>query len=94
MEHNTSKPRTSAGDHSFMDKLYKPVISYAKNVGTQVKQAAKAEVHAIGAQMDAKSYPPSRRAEMNAKANAASKNSDKQMGQALGALTQNRKYKD
>ena len=94
MEHNTSKPRTSAGDHSFMDKLYRPVVSYAKNVGTQVKQAAKAEVHAIGAQMDAKSYPPNRRAEMGAKANAASDNARRQAGQVIGAITQNRKYKD
>jgi hypothetical protein len=94
MEHNTSKPRTSAGDHSFMDKLYKPVVSYAKNVVTQSKQAAGAYMHSLGAIQDAKSYPPSRRAEMGAKADAASKNANKQMGQALGALTQNRKYKD
>ena len=90
----TPKPRTSAGDHSFMDKLYKPVVSYAKNVAIQSKQAVDAYMHNLGASQDARSYPPERRAEMNAKANAAKTNADKQFGQALGALTQNRKYKD
>jgi hypothetical protein len=94
MEHNTSKPRTSAGDHSFMDKLYRPVVSYAKNVAKQSSDAFKAELHSFGASSDARSYPPSRQAEMNAKANAASANANKQIGQAIGAITQNRKYKD
>jgi hypothetical protein len=77
-----------------MDKLYRPVVSYAKNVAQQSSQAFKAEMHSFGASMDSKSYPPSRKAEMNAKANAASANADRQLGQAIGAITQNRKYKD
>ena len=91
---STPKPRTTAGDHSFMSSIYRPVISYAKNVVTQSRQAADAYMHSLGAVQDAKSYPPERRAEMNAKANAASANSNKQISQAFGALTQNRKYKD
>jgi hypothetical protein len=77
-----------------MNKLYKPVVSYAKNAAKQTAQAASAYSKAVGASMDAKSYPPSRKAEMNAKANMASGEANKQAKQAVGAIFQARRYKD
>lgn len=89
-----SGARNSAADHSFMDKLYKPVVSYAKNVGTQVAQAGAATAKSLASAYSPKTLGSLKGSAADAAAKAASAKARKQAGQAIGAITQNRKYKD
>lgn len=78
--------RKSASDHSFMDSLYKPVVSYAKNVASEGKQAVKAWSASLDATDKAKNYPPAQRAALKAAATAAGKKAEAERGQFLGSL--------
>lgn len=88
-----AKPRTSAGDHSNISKVYKPIISYAKNVGKQVHDYTKAYGKTLELQDKGRSYPPGKREAYQKAANAASREDKRQLGQALGSLI-GRRYKD
>lgn len=85
--------RNSAGDHSFMNKVYKPVVSYAKNVGKQVSDYTRAYSKTIDLQDKGRTYPPGKREAYQKAANAASREDKRQFGQALGSLI-GRRYKD
>lgn len=85
--------RSSAGDHSFMNSVYKPVVSYAKNVGKQVTDYTRAYGKTLDLQDKARTYPPGKREAYGQQANAASREDKRQLGQALGSLI-GRRYKD
>jgi hypothetical protein len=80
-----AKARTSAGDHSNMTSAFKPVVSYAKTVGSAVVDFGKAWQRANNASADIKPGA-------NARARAANKNYDAEKGQLMGAILQGRKY--
>jgi hypothetical protein len=77
--------RNSAGDHSNMSSLYKPVISYAKTVGKAAADYGSAWKDAFNKSAD---ITPG----ANARARAANKRQDEEQGQLLGAILQGRKY--
>lgn len=77
--------RTSAGDHSNMSSLYKPVVSYAKNLGNAAADYGRAWKDAFNKSAD---ITPG----ANARARAANKRQDAEQGQFLGAALQGRRY--
>jgi hypothetical protein len=80
---------------SNVNPLYKAartVTGYVGNVGKEFKETARAYSDTINAQMDTRSYPPERRAELSNKADIASAKTDKQYGQLAGAILQGRRY--
>ena len=77
--------RNSAGDHSNMSSLYKPVVSYAKTVGSAVADFGSAWKDSFN-----KSADPTPGA--NARARAANAKYDAEKGQLVGAILQGRKY--
>ena len=85
--------RNSAGDHSNISKIYKPVVSYAKNVGKQVGDFTKAYGRTLDLQDKGRSYPPGKREAFQKKANASRKETTRQLGQAAGSLI-GKRYKD
>ena len=80
-----AKTRKSAGDHSNMTSVFKPVVSYAKTVGSAVADFGSAWKKANNASADI-------RPGANARARAANKNYDAEKGQLMGAILQGRKY--
>jgi hypothetical protein len=80
-----SKTRTSAGDHSNMNSVFKPVISYAKTVGSAFVDFGRAYKGAVDASGDIKPGA-------NARAVKANKKYDAEKGQLVGAILQGRKY--
>jgi hypothetical protein len=80
-----AKARTSAGDHSNMTSVFKPVVSYAKTVGSAFADFGRAYKRASDASGDI--MPGA-----NARARAANKNYDAEKGQLVGAILQGRKY--
>ena len=76
-----------------MSKVYKPVVSYAKNVGKEVSDYTRAYGKTLELQDKGRSYPPGKREAYQNQANAAGKNADRQFGQALGSLI-GKRYKD
>jgi hypothetical protein len=80
-----AKARTTAGDHSNMTSVFKPVVSYAKTVGSAFADFGKAWQKANNASAD---ITPG----ANARARAANKNYDAEKGQLVGAILQGRKY--
>ena len=77
--------RNSAGDHSNMTSVFKPVVSYAKTVASAAADFGSAWKDAFN-----KSADPTPGA--NARARAANKRQDEEQGQFLGAILQGRKY--
>lgn len=77
--------RNSAGDHSNMTSVFKPVVSYAKTVGSAFADFGRAYKKAVDASGDI--MPGA-----NARARAANKNYDAEKGQLAGAIFQGRKY--
>jgi hypothetical protein len=77
--------RRSGDDRSNMNKIYKPIAGYVGNVVKEVGEAGSAWKKAFDASADI-------RPGANARARAANKNQDAQMGQALGAILQGRRY--
>jgi len=77
--------RKSAGDHSNMASLYKPVVSYAKTVGSAFADFGSAWKDSFN-----KSADPTPGA--NARARAANAKYDAEKGQLAGAILQGRKY--
>ena len=70
------------------------IAGYAKNVAKELGQTVQSVAKTTGAQIDTRSYPPEKRAEMSAKADAASKAQDKAVKQLAGAILQGRRYDD
>jgi hypothetical protein len=68
-----------------MNSAFKPVVSYAKTVGSAFADFGKAWQRANNASAD---ITPG----ANARARSANKNQNAQMGQALGAVLQGRRY--
>ena len=77
--------RNSAGDHSNMTSVFKPVVSYAKTVAGAAVDLGKAWKRADNASGDI--MPGA-----NARARAANANYDAEKGQFLGAVLQGRSY--
>lgn len=77
--------RNSAGDHSNMTSVFKPVVSYAKTVGSAFVDFGRAYKRAVDASGDI--MPGA-----NARARAANKNYDAEKGQLMGAILQGRRY--
>jgi hypothetical protein len=77
--------RKSADDRSKMNATYKPKGNYFTNAGKEIADFGKAWKKAFNASAD---ITPG----ANARARAANKNQDAQMGQALGAVLQGRRY--
>jgi hypothetical protein len=77
--------RKTAGDHSNMTSVFKPVVSYAKTVGSAFADFGRAYKKAVDASGDI--MPGA-----NARARAANKNYDAEKGQLMGAILQGRKY--
>ena len=77
--------RKSADDRSNMNKVYKPIAGYVGNVAKELGDFGSAWKKAFNASAD---ITPG----ANARARAANKNQDAQMGQALGAILQGRRY--
>ena len=77
--------RSSAEDRSNMNKLYKPVAGYVSNVAKEIGEFGTAWKKAYQASAD-------NTLGANARARAANKNQTAQMGQALGAVLQARRY--
>ena len=80
-----ARARNSAGDHSNMTSVFKPVVSYAKTVGSAFADFGRAYKRAVDASGDI--MPGA-----NARARAANKNYDAEKGQLMGAILQGRKY--
>lgn len=80
-----AKKRTTAGDHSNMNSAFKPVVSYAKTVGSAFADFGKAWQKANNASADI--MPGA-----NARARAANRKYDAEKGQLMGAILQGRKY--
>jgi len=72
----------------------KTVSGYQKNVATQVGQAAKATAKSAVSAYSPKTLGALKGSKAEAANKSASAKARKQVGQALGAVTQNRKYKD
>jgi len=77
--------RKTAGDHSNMTSVFKPVVSYAKTVGSAFADFGRAYKKAVDASGDI--MPGA-----NARARNANKNYDAEKGQLMGAILQGRKY--
>lgn len=77
--------RTTAGDHSNMTSVFKPVVSYANTVGSAISDFVRAHHRAVDASLD---YTPG----ANARARVANKRQTAEEGQLLGAILQGRKY--
>lgn len=77
--------RRAADDRSNMNKIYKPIAGYVSNVAKEVGEFGSAWKKAFNASADV-------RPGANARARAANANQDAQMGQALGAILQGRRY--
>ena len=77
--------RNSAGNHSNMTSVFKPVVSYAKTVAGAAVDFGSAWKDAFN-----KSADPTPGA--NARARAANKRQNEEQGQFLGAILQGRKY--
>ena len=75
-------------------KAAKTVSNYQKNVGTQVGQAAKATVKSAASAFSPKTLGASKGSKAETASKSASAKARKQVGQAIGAVTQNKKYKD
>jgi hypothetical protein len=80
-----TKARTTAGDHSNMNSAFKPVVSYAKTVGSAFADFGKAWQKSWDASSD---ITPG----ANARARAANKNFDAEKGQLVGAIFRGRNY--
>jgi len=80
-----AKTRNSAGDHSNMTSVFKPVVSYAKTVGSAFADFGRAYKGAVDASGDIKPGA-------DARAFAANKKYDAEKGQLMGAILQGRKY--
>jgi len=80
-----AKTRNSAGDHSNMSSVYKPIVSYAKTVAGAAVDFGKAYKDAFNKAADV-------RPGANARARAANKRQTAEQGQLLGAILQGRKY--
>jgi hypothetical protein len=80
-----AKTRTTAGDHSNMTSVFKPVVSYAKTVGSAFADIGRAYKEAVDASGDIKPGA-------DARAYAANKKYDAEKGQLAGAILQGRKY--
>lgn len=68
-----------------MSSIYKPIVSYAKTVGTAAAEYGSAWKDAFNKSAD---ITPG----ANARARAANKKQDAEQGQLLGAILQGRKY--
>lgn len=68
--------------------------SYLGNIGKEVKQYGRAWSASVGANYDAKTYPPDQRPALNAKADSLRAKSDSAFGQLAGAVLQGRRYND
>ena len=77
--------RKAGDDRSNMNKLYKPIAGYFGNAAKEVSEFGSAWKKAFNASADIKPGA-------NARARAANKNQDAQMGQAIGAILQGRRY--
>lgn len=77
--------RTTAGDHSNMTSVFRPVVSYAKTVGSAVSDFVRAHHRAVDAGLD--NTPGA-----NARARAANKYYDAEKGQLVGAILRGRNY--
>ena len=77
--------RKTAGDHSNMTSVFKPVVSYAKTVGSAFADFGRAYKAAVDASGDIKPGA-------DARAFAANKKYDAEKGQLVGAIVQGRKY--
>jgi len=80
-----AKTRNSAGDHSNMTSVFKPVVSYAKTVGSAFADFGRAYKEAVDASGDIKPGA-------DARAFVANKKYDAEKGQLMGAILQGRKY--
>jgi hypothetical protein len=80
-----AKTRNSAGDHSNMNSVFKPVVSYAKTVGSAFADFGRAYKRASEASGDINPGA-------NARARAANRNYNAEKGQLAGAILQGRKY--
>jgi hypothetical protein len=80
-----AKTRNSAGDHSNMSSVYKPIISYAKTVAGAAADFGSAWKDAFN-----KGADPTPGAD--ARARAANARFDAEKGQLVGAILQGRKY--
>jgi hypothetical protein len=77
--------RKSADDRSNINKIYKPIAGYFSNAKKEVGEFGSAWKKAMDASGDI--MPGA-----NARARAANKNQDAQMGQALGAILKGARY--
>ena len=77
--------RKTAGDHSNMTSVFKPIVSYAKTVGSAAADFGNAWKDAFN-----KSADPTPGA--NGRARSANKKLNEEQGQLLGAVLQGRKY--
>lgn len=68
------------------------VGGYVGNVVKEVKDFGSAWSKSVGANYDAKTYPPAQRPALNAKANKAAAKSKSELGQLAGAVFQGRRY--
>ena len=78
--------RKSADDRSFMDKIYKPVAGYVKNVAKEGSEAARAFSQNLDAIDRAKNFPPAQRPALKKAAAVAGKKAEAERGQFLGSL--------
>jgi hypothetical protein len=91
VSHITNNYRVTAKEAG---DIVKKVADYAKNSATQVGQASKAAVKSVASNYSPSTLAGAKGSSAQDKNNAAKANASKQAGQALGAVTQNRKYKD
>ena len=77
--------RNSAGDHSNMTSVFKPIVSYAKTVGSAAADFGSAWKDAFNKSAD---ITPG----ANARARAANARFDAEKGQLVGAILRGRKY--
>ena len=77
--------RKSADDRSNINKIYKPIAGYFSNAAKEIGEAGSAWKKAFNASAD--NTPGA-----NARARAANKNQDAQMGQAIGAVLKGARY--
>jgi hypothetical protein len=91
VDHITQNYRVTAKEAG---AIVKKVADYAKNSSTQVGQAAKATVKQVANNYSPKTLGALKGSSADDKNKAVATNTRKQLGQAVGAVTQNRKYKD
>lgn len=84
--------RKSAEDRSNMNRIYKPVAGYVGNVVKEIKDNVKTWQKGVDLQDKLRTYPPSKRPALKAKAIANSKQATAEGGQLAGAIFKGARY--